>query len=39
MLVQTRGDRRHPGSGYRVRQAMRSFLCARYIEWFNRGNA
>jgi asparagine synthase (glutamine-hydrolysing) len=39
LLRQTPAEIRGRLAGSRVRQAMRTLLCARYVEWFNRQNA
>jgi hypothetical protein len=38
MLRQTPAEVRSRRSASRVRQAVRTLLCARYVEWFERRN-
>jgi asparagine synthase (glutamine-hydrolysing) len=39
MLTLTERDRRLGAGGYRMRQAVRTLLCAHYVDWFRRDNA
>ena len=38
MLTRRRIDQHASGNEFDIRQAMRAFVIARYIEWFNGGN-